>query len=150
MRQIYNYLLKSSTSERALEFFQFDVPIDVETVSIWRGFVREIAEALELPKHSVDEAIRNLCYVESIRRIYKGSHGHPSIFYLIESPDENKFLQLQELSHRTGRYQTLTTEQRLQDSINRLVKRLVTLEEKVERLELDKANDALRRASRGY
>lgn len=146
MTQIYQFLQEHSTSERALEYFQFDAPQDVETISIWRGFVKDIAAALELGKHLVDQAIVNLIYVESVRRIYKGSHGHPSIFLLIEPPELNKFMQLQELSHRTGRYQTITPEQRLQESINKLVNRVIALEEELERLKLHvQKNDAVRR-----
>lgn len=143
-------MLETSESKKVLEYFQYDVPRDVETIAIWRGFVKDIAEALEIAKHLVDSAVTNLIYVESVRRIYRGSHGHPSIFYLIESPDNNKFMQLQELSHRTGRYHTLTTEQRLQDTINRLANRVSALEAKVERLEHVLQNDALRYARRRY
>lgn len=143
MALVYQFMLEHGTSERALEFFQFDVPRDVEVISIWRGFVRDIAEAMQIKKHLIDQAVTNLCYVESVRRIYRGSHGHPSVFYLIEPPENNKFMQLQELSHRTGRYHTLTPEQRLNDSITRLVNRVVVLEAKVERLEHGKKNDAV-------
>lgn len=150
MTQIYQYMIDHGNSEKALEYFQFDVPRDVETISIWRGFAKEIADDLGVPKHLVDQAITNLCYVESIRRIYKGSHGHPSIYFLIEPPELNKFMQLQELSHRTGRYHTLTPEQRMQDSVNRLTNRVIALEAIVERLDREQKNDALRRARRGY
>lgn len=150
MSIIYQYMMDHGTSERALEYFSFDVPQDVEFISIWRGFTKEIAEALSIKKHLVDQSMANLTYVESIRRVYKGSHGHPSIYHLIESPEQNKFMQMQERNHRTGRYKTLTKEERMQDTINRLNNRVITLEEKVERLERVSSNDALRNARRGY
>lgn len=141
---IYQFLTEHSSTERALELFEFDVPQDVETISIWRGFVKDIANAMNLKKHLVDQAITNLIYVESIRRIYRGSHGHPSIFLLIESPELNKYLQLQEKSHLTGRYHTLTPEQRMERSFNQLVNRVTAVEERLERLERAQ-NDAVRR-----
>lgn len=145
MKLVYQYMLETGESKKALEYFQFDVPQDVEMISIWRGFVKDIAEALDIAKHLVDSAVTNLTYVESVRRIYRGSHGHPSIFYLIESPDNNKFMHLQELSHRTGRYHTLTTRQQLEDSINRLARRVQALEAEVERLKRVQKNDAIPR-----
>lgn len=143
MQLVYQHMLSTGTTEKALEFFQFDVPRDVEDISIWRGFVKDIADALELKKHLVDDAVKNLTWVESVRRIYRGAHGHPSIFYLIEPPEENKFVALQELSHVTGRYHTASPEQRAQDSINRLVSRITALEARIERLERGKKNDAV-------
>lgn len=144
-------MMDQATSERALEYFKFDVPQDVEYISVWRGFIKEIAEALDIKKHLVDQAMLNLKYVESIRLVYKGSHGHPSIYQLVEAPEQNKFMQMQERNHISGRAKTLTPEQRLQTSINQLVNRVIALEEKCERLERRVSTyDAIRNARRGY
>jgi hypothetical protein len=149
MIEIYQFMMSQATSERALEYFKFDVPQDVEFISVWRGFVKDIAEALNIKKHLVDQAMVNLNYGESIRRVYKGSHGHPSIYQLIESPDQNKFMQMQERNHLTGRFKTLTPEQRLQDSITKLVNRVSALEDEVERLKRRVSTyDAIRNARR--
>lgn len=151
MTLIYDYMMQNSSSEKALDYFRFDVPRDVEYISIWRGFLRNIADELDIKKHLVDQAMQQLFYVESVRRMYKGSNGHPSIFYLIEPPEQNKFMQMQEKNHITGRFHTLTPEQRAQDSINRLTNRVIALEEKIERLErLVSSNDALRYPRRRY
>lgn len=151
MTEIYQYMMTHSTSEKALDYFKFDVPQDVEYISVWRGFVKDIADSLNIKKHLVDQAMMNLNYGESIRRVYKGSHGHPSIYQLVEPPEQNKFMQMQERNHLTGRFKTLTPEQRLQESINKLVNRVVVLEEKIERLERRvSTNDAIRNARRGY
>lgn len=139
----------NSTYERALDYFKFDVPQDVEFISVWRGFIKDIAEELDIKKHLVDQAMMNLSYGESIRRVYKGSHGHPSIYQLIEAPEQNKFMQMQERNHLSGRFKTLTPEQRLQDSITKLVNRVIALEEEVERLKRRVSTyDAIRNARR--
>lgn len=144
-------MMDHATYERALEYFKFDVPQDVEFISVWRGFVKDIAEALDIKKHLVDQAMVKLNYAESIRRVYKGSHGHPSIYQLVEAPEQNKFMQMQERNHLTGRFHTLTPEQRLQGSINALVNRVIALEEELERLKRRvSTNDAIRNAQRRY
>lgn len=151
MSAIYQHMMEHSSTEKALDYFKFDVPQDVEYISVWRGFIKDIAEALDIKKHLIDQAMQNLIYVESIRRVYKGSHGHPSIYQLIEPPEQNKFMQMQERNHISGRLKTLTPEQRLQISINSLVNRVVALEEKCERLERRVSTyDAIRNARRGY
>lgn len=149
MTEMYQYMMEHATYERALDYFKFDVPQDVEYISVWRGFVKDIAEALNIKKHLVDQAMTKLNYGESIRRVYKGSHGHPSIYQLIEAPEQNKFMQMQERNHLSGRFTTLTPEQRLQTSINSLVNRIIALEEEVERLKRRVSTyDAIRNARR--
>lgn len=149
MSSIYQYMLQHSTYEKALDYFKFDVPQDVEHISVWRGFLKDLAVELDIKKHLVDQAVMKLIYTESIRRVYKGSHGHPSIYQLVEAPEQNKFMQMQERNHLTGRFHTLTPEQRLQDSINKLVNRVIALEEEVERLKRRvTSHDALRNARR--
>lgn len=144
-------MMAHATYEKALDYFKFDVPQDVEYISVWRGFLKDLVEPLGIKKHLIDQAVVKLAYGESIRRVYKGSHGHPSIYQLIEAPEQNKFMQMQERNHLTGRMQMLTPEQRLQDSINKLYNRVIALEEEVERLKrLVSTNDALRNARRGY
>src|SRR4051812_18915956 len=86
MTTVYNYMQKTAVTEKALDYFRYDVPTDVEEISIWRGFTKDIAEVLEIKKYLVDQAMQQLIFIESIRRMYKGSHGHPSIFHIIESP----------------------------------------------------------------
>lgn len=151
MSEIYQHMMSQSTYEKALQYFKFDVPQDVEYISVWRGFIKDIAQELDIKKHLVDQAMTKLSYGESIRRVYKGSHGHPSIYQLIEAPEQNKFMQMQERNHLSGRMRTLTPEQRLQDSINKLVNRVIALEAEVERLQRRvSTHDAIRNARRGY
>lgn len=151
MIQVFEYMQSKATSERALEFFQFDVSQDVEYISVWRGKTQDIATDLNIGYHLVSDAIKNLCWVESIIRVYKGTHGHPSIYHIVEPPDQNKFLQQQEFDHRVGRMKSLTPEQRMDDKFNSLVNRVIALEEKLERLERRVAtNEKIRDAHRRY
>lgn len=144
MIQIYQHMMEQATCEKALDYFKFDVPQDIEDIYVWRGIRSNIAADLNLKQHLVDQAITQLRYVESVRRVYKGSAGHPSIYWLIEPPDQNKFALLQERSYRMGRFKSLTLEQRLQESVTRLTNRVIALEEEVERLKRVQKNDAVR------
>lgn len=145
MSQVYQYLKDHETTVRAIDYFQFDVPQDVEFVSIWQGYTKVIAQELDIPPYLVAQAITNLCYVESIRRLYKGSHGHPSVYHLIEPPEENKYQQMQVRSYTTGIFRIATPTEKLQDAVSKLSNQVYELHQKVERLELlVQANDASR------
>lgn len=140
--------MQNSKQEKALDHFKFDVPQDVEHISIWRGFARDIAAALEIKDYLVSQAMQQLFYVESVRRMYRGAHGSPSVYYLIEPPEQNKFNDMQEKNHVSGRYELLTPEQRAQDSINRLATRVNLLEDRIKRIEHELQAERMKRNSR--
>lgn len=148
MQAMYSYMLASSETVNTRDYFRFDVPTNTPTAQIWRGFIREVAEALAIPRYSVDQALGRLVSLEAIRQISRGTHGNPSVYLLMEAPTAETYDALQERSATTGRYKPATPLQRAQDSVNRLAKRVAELEQRLERIELVQKNDALRAAIR--
>lgn len=102
---------------------------------IWRGFGKDIAEALDMQVGSVYNLIAKLVELGCISRIRHGGTNTPSLYKLIKEPDGFEYTLLKEQAVGS-RAKSPTKNERIQDSLNRLSNRVTELERQFKELEV--------------
>lgn len=103
--------------------------------TFWRGYGKEIAEAEKLQLSLVYQAIGKLVTLGSIKKLRHGAKDSPSIYQILKAPDGKQYEDLKDRSLMTGRLEMPSQWSRVQDSINRLNRRMNDFERRLERLE---------------
>lgn len=109
--------------------------LDASEMSVWRGFARDISEALDLPTTSVYNIIARLIDLGSLTRIRHGAAKTPSVYRIDKEPDDYQYTLNKEMFALSTELRSPTKYERMQDSVTRLTNRVNELERRVKELE---------------
>lgn len=111
-------------------------------IDIWRGYTKDIAESMGLALVTVHNEITHLTTMQCLTILRRGTKHHKSVYLLHFPPTEEMWEAQQERNTITGRMEPVTRSQRNLDALNRLRRRVDSLEttvtmlqERLERLE---------------
>lgn len=106
-----------------------------EVIQVWRGSAKHIATHFGLSMSMTYKILRFLATCGCVEMVRHGGAGTNSIYKLIRQPTIDEYENLKERSHMTGRTEPVTQIQKVQDSVNRIHSIVVSLEDRVKRLE---------------
>lgn len=131
---VFAYLNENSESLNKRDFFQ-DPTKEDETLRIWRGKGKDIAEATGIKSQNVYRNISTLSIMGCIVKIRHGSRDVPTVYQILKEPDQHEYLLLLERNIMSEKLELPGKADRAQDSVNRLISRINDLERRVRFLE---------------
>lgn len=150
MVKLYEYMAERSIVADPHHYHEYGVPHRVTHAQVFMGIAREMADELDENKASIDFALTNLHMLDCISKIKRGSAKHPSVFLMQEPPTRERYESYKKQNILIGQFLLPSTEKRNEDAITRLNARINELENRIERLEREQENHAVRDSRRRY
>jgi hypothetical protein len=114
------------------------------TIDIWRGYLTDVAQSLNLSVGTVHAEIGHLITMDCLTLLMRGSRHNRSVYLLNAAPTEELWQGQHERNFITGRTVPITKAQRENDRINRLIREVEKLKHRVEMLEREQSNSPIR------